>query len=613
MLCVSLSAITLAVYLPVHGFDFVNYDDGAYVTENAHVKTGLSWTNVRWAFSFKSSLDTGNWHPLTWLSLMADVSLFGQNAGRLHLVNVVIHVGNVLLVFIVMLKATGVAGRSAFVAAVFAVHPLHVESVAWISERKDVLSTFFALLTLWAHLNFLQQSRRSWQLTALFFFTVSLMCKQMYVTLPCVMLLMDVWPLKRITIPESDTTTPNQISIRQLLSEKAPFFFLAVLFSIVAFLGQRHGGAVGTLEEYSLTQRMLNGCISYVVYLWKTVVPVNLAVFYPYPTQALWIPAGLSAAFLAVMTVTAVRQRDRFPELLVGWLWYLGTLVPVIGIVQIGRQSMADRYMYFPMIGLLAAVTWFVSRAADADKVKFFRAAGIGLILLLAVMARRQVMHWRNSLDLFSRAAAVAPSSLAYTKLGYERAQLREFDAAANLLNRALRLDTEYVAAHTSLANVLLLEGQPQEAIVHFKRAIELEPGHAEAHYNLGLIYTKLGELTEARKHYESALLAAPDNPQIHTNLAIACIMQKQESQALIHLEAALRIDNDLPEALFAIGNLLASLERTEEAVVHLKKLLLIRPDSSSLHLLLASLYEQLGKPSLARSHRERAEETGLP
>ena len=603
--------LTFVVFAPVFGHGFINYDDGAYVTENRHVTSGLSWPNVSWAFSFSSCEDTGNWHPLTWLSLMSDVTLFGVNPSRMHLVNLMIHIFNVLLLFVVLTKMTNAVWPSAFVAAVFGVHPLHVESVAWISERKDVLSTFFVFLAILSHLQFVARDRKRWHIVSLLFFVLSLMSKQMYVTLPFLLLLLDYWPLKRFTKVSGISECDHGQSLRKLVVEKLPFLLTTVLFSVCAFAGQRRGGAIGSFEEFSALQRCLNACVSYVAYLWQTIWPVDLVVFYPYPQQLPWGQAILAVVILTVVTVCAARMRTHQPNLIVGWLWYVGTLVPVIGVVQIGRQRMADRYMYFPMIGLLVGIVWLVSKwaAAQPSRQKFLQAAGVTVVVGLACVARIQTSYWADSLTLFSHAAEVAESSLAYTKVGYERAQLGEFGAATRLFHSALRLDPDYVAAHNSLGNTCLAEGNPHEAIPHFKRAIELDPDHAEAHYNLGIIYSWLGQLTQAVAHYENALRMDSDDASIHTNLGIAHMMLKQNPDALDHLQRAIAIEPDLAEANFTLGNLLSSLERDSEAIMHFQRVLKTRPNSLEVHHELARLYEKHGNSELAARHRRLSQD----
>lgn len=596
--CVVIVFLTFTVYFQVIGFEFVNYDDGAYVTENEFVRSGLTWENIQWAFRFESAEVTGNWHPLTWLSLMTDVSLFGAKPGLLHAINVLFHCANALLLYGVLLLMTGAQRPALFVAAVFAIHPLHVESVAWISERKDVLSTFFCLLAILCHVRFISVRRWPWLAAGLVCFLLSLLSKQMYVTLPFLLLLLDYWPLRRTELLSPDRPAADARRLAQLAAEKLPWLLMALTFCVIAFAGQHRGGAVGSLQEYTILQRCLNAIVCYVVYLRQTFWPSGLAVFYPYPKELPWISAGLAAVFLATLTATAVRLRHRFPELIVGWLWYLGTLVPVAGLIQIGRQRMADRYMYFPIIGLLMAVAWGVARiSADSTRRReLVKWVAVLLIAALSWQAHQQTGVWSNSLSLFSHAAEVAESALAHTKLGYDKAQAGKTDAAANHLNRALRIDPDYVAAHSSLGNLCLAEGNPEQAIRHFLKVVDLEPGHAEAHYNLGIIYSRSGQLEQAVRHYQEALIAAPQNAEIHTNMAIAKVMMNHTSDARKHLQVALDLKPQLPQANMLMASLHEDSGRFEQAIHCLQVVLEHQPDTPQLRERLAELFRKTGQ-----------------
>jgi Tfp pilus assembly protein PilF len=612
LIALSLIVLTIVVFAPIGGYGFINYDDGAYVIENVHVIGGLSSQNISWAFSFESCGATSNWHPLTWLSLMADVTLFGVNPSRHHLVNLALHVVNVLLLFAILIRMTQAIGQSAFVAAIFAIHPLHVESVAWISERKDVLSTVFVLLTILTWLQYVRAKQQRWHIVSLCCFILSLLSKQMYVTLPFLLLLLDYWPLQRLTSTANDREVANGVfqQILRLTTEKLLYLLIAAVFCVIAFVGQKHGGAVGTFEDFPFVQRCLNAVVTYVVYLWQTIWPTNLAVFYPYPQHTQWLLAIMAGIILVAITSCVLKFRFRHPYLIVGWLWYTGTLVPVIGLVQIGQQRMADRYMYFPMIGLLVGSTcWLATWAADQPRrIKSLQCIALIIIIVMSCVCRVQTTHWKNSVTLFTHAADVAESSLAYTKLGYERAQVARFSAAIILFQRALRLDPNYVAAHSSLGNTYLAEGNPQRAIQHFQKVIKLDPDHAEAHYNLGIIFSGLGQLAGAVKHYELALLVDPDNAQVHVNLGVAFLRLKENPKAFGHLKQAIEIEPELPEAHFNLASLLVSVERESEAIIHFQKGLESRPNVKEVHRELARLYLKQGSSRLAKKHRQLAD-----
>ncbi|MES1180725.1 MAG: hypothetical protein ABUL66_02560, partial [Verrucomicrobiota bacterium] len=415
-----LALATLLVYLPVTRNGFVNFDDGDYVTGNRLVKDGLTWAGIRWAFT---TFHASNWHPLTWLSHMLDCQLFGLSPGAHHCVNVLWHAANTVLLFVLLLRLTSSLWPSAFVAALFAWHPLHVESVAWVAERKDVLSTCFALLTLLAYTRYAQSTtsdRRqvaggfsssffilhSSFYLALVCFALGLMAKPMLVTLPFVMLLLDYWPLKRFSV------SAFRFYRFPLLLEKLPFFLLAAVSCVITYRAQDAGASVASLERVPLHLRLENSLVSYPAYLLKTIWPANLAVIYPLPKEIPGIAAATAAAVLIFFSTVVARARQRSPYLLVGWLWFLGTLVPVIGLVQVGSQSMADRYTYFPLIGVFIAAAFGVHALAVRFQFPKLAAAAAGLTLTACVgLAENQLRHWRDSESLFAHAVAVTKNN----------------------------------------------------------------------------------------------------------------------------------------------------------------------------------------------------------
>ena len=373
-----LTAVTLSLYAPVRHFDFINFDDPAYVLNNPQVQAGITSSSIRWAFTQGHS---SNWHPLTWISHMLDWQLFGRHAGGHHATNVLLHTGNTLLLFGLLIRLTGKAGRSAVVAGLFALHPLHVESVAWIAERKDVLSTFFGLWTLWAYARYADRPSAARYLAALGLFALGLMSKPMLVTWPFVLLLLDYWPLKRV----------DSVPWRTLLREKVPFLVLALASAVVTFLVQREGGAVAAISRISAGMRLQTALVAYVAYIGKLVWPTRLAVLYPLAHSLPIAQVAGAVAVLAIITYAAWRGARRFPYLATGWLWYLGTLVPVIGLVQVGTQRMADRYTYIPYIGLFVFGVWGVADWAEQRKIPRGAMAGAAvtiLSLLTALTAR---------------------------------------------------------------------------------------------------------------------------------------------------------------------------------------------------------------------------------
>ena len=610
---IGLVLLTLSVFAQVRNHEYINFDDGAYVVENEFVLRGLNPESATWAFSAESTLVTGNWHPITWLSLMLDVEVLGDGSREIHLANLAIHVVNVLLLFGLLIDLTGAPGRSAFVTAVFAVHPLHVESVAWISERKDVLSTAFGLLAIWCYVRQVRTSRRLWNLLSLIAFALSLMAKQMLVTLPFLLLLIDYWPLRRWRrggeedpggdLPDPCTGARPGVLIR----EKTGYFALTILFSTIAYATQHHGGAVGSIEKYPFVGRCFNAVVSYGLYLRKTVWPADLGVFYPYPQQVQFSAALLSIVTLIIISLTVWRLRAPQPWLITGWLWFLGTLVPVIGIVQIGRQQMADRYMYVPLIGLSIAVAWSLEHAGRRPPWmrSVVRTSAILAVLALSVLAAIQTTYWKDSMSLFEHTLAVAESSLAHTKVGYEHAELGRMTEAQSHFIAALRLDPDYAPAYRSRGNACLAQGLLPEAAIFLERAIELDPSVLEPHYNLGIVHSMQGEFESAIPHFEQALLLEPDVAEVHVNLAIALSMQKRHEAAIDHFEIALKLEPGMTQAHFNLAGALAAIGETSDAISHLQHVLDDHPDNLDVHVRMASLFLDQGDHGAAIRHLE--------
>lgn len=597
--------LPLLVFAQVRNFEFVNYDDGSYVTKCPQVQRGLTPETINWAFSRSANSVTANWHPLTWLSLMLDVTLFGVNARAMHIVNLAMHLANVLLVYSVVKSMTMASLRSAFVAAVFAIHPLHVESVAWISERKDVLSTLFVLLSIKMYLSYTSDKRMRWIGASLCFFVLSLMTKQMYVTLPFLLLLLDFWPLQRAWTDKNKST----ISLSRSLIEKLPYLATTLLFCGIAVVGQQDGHAVGSLDEYPMTTRLFNAAIAYLLYVQKSLFPFQLAVFYPYPNGSLLISGTLSACIIAAITIAVFRTRVRYPYVFVGWCWYLGTLVPVIGIIQIGAQRMADRYTYFPLIGLAILAVWTAADAFKRIHVSPRRSTAIGCVVVsfLAWRAHNQTGHWKDSITLFSHAATVAESALAYTKLGFEQAQRSDFDRAAHSFYSALEINPEYVSAHRSLGNLCLAEGRPAAAIGHLQRTLRLDPQDAEAHYNLGISLSGLGKTAEAIEYFEHALNITSGKAEVAANLGTAYLLQNDAARAVTYLEEAIRKDPELPQANYYLGLAYRELGRNTEALNLLLKLRDTNESPPDLNEQLARIYEDLGDLQEAEFYRTNA------
>jgi Flp pilus assembly protein TadD len=532
-----LVGLTFALFFPLADNGFVNYDDPVYVTANPLVQRGLTADGLRWAFT---ALRSGNWHPLTWLSHMADVALFGSRAGGHHLVGAFIHAltGGALLLWLA--AATGAPWRSAAVAALFAVHPLHVESVAWAAERKDLLSALFGVLALAAYTGWVRRPLRRRYLAALLCFALSLMAKPMLVTLPLLLLLLDRWPLER------------RLSLAASMREKAPFFLVAAAAAAVALVAQRAGGAVVAFEHLSPPLRLFNALTAYAAYLVRLLWPAGLAVFYPHPGDlASWGRAGAALLLLAAVSGLVLSRRSQ-PWLLAGWAWYLISLLPVIGLVQIGAQAMADRYTYLPSIGFFVAVVWASGDLTPGRSAA--RAAtvlgAVAILVTLAVLTRRQLGYWKDTRTLFGHALAVTDGNwLAYNNLGVAFAGEQRFAEAAGEYQRALAIKPAYALGHSNLGVALLHLGREREARSHFEQALTVDPKREEAHFNLALILADAGSADEAIAHLRTAVALAPGHAEARCNLGALLARRGDRAGAREQFEEALRLKPDLAEA----------------------------------------------------------------
>jgi len=530
----TLAALTLIVYFQVHDFEFVNFDDRETIVGNTHIQNGLTLAGLAWAFT---TAYAANWFPVTWISHMIDFQLFGLDSGWQHLTNVMIHVASVLLLFALMRRMTGRLWESAFVSFVFALHPLHVESVAWVSERKDVLSAFFWILTTWLYLDYVDRPNLRRYLLALAAFCLGLMSKQMLVTLPFVLLLLDYWPLKR-----AKTTLISRLAI-----EKVPYLILSVAASLIVFKVQRSAGAVLSVDSIPLATRAGNALISYVAYLGTFFWPSGLAAFYPYPPSLpAWQIAG-SGLILIVISALAIRR----PYLAVGWLWYLGTLVPVIGLVQVGEQARADRYTYIPTIGISIMLAWGVAEIMERWPRARFTLGVVAISICLGWLAVTwtQIQYWRNSVTLFDHAIASTENNF---------------------------------IAHLNLGVVLAEQGQTKEALRHLYASVEEKPDHNDGHDTLGAVLGQMGRTQEAAEQFQQAIRIQPNDSEAHCNLGNVLLAQGRFADASSEFRTALRIFPDFVTAHFGLGAALLNLGQTDEAIAQLTETLRLDPNMAA-------------------------------
>jgi protein O-mannosyl-transferase len=537
-----LALCTFAVYFPSLGNNFTTYDDPQYVTANGHVRTGLTISNLLWAFTTSHA---GNWHPLTWISHMLDVQLYGLQPFGHHLTNVLLHVANVLLLFWTLLAMTRRQWPSAFVAALFAWHPLHVESVAWIAERKDLLSACFFLLSLLSYTRYVHQQRKAFYFISLFCFGLGLLSKPMLVTLPFLLLLLDFWPLQRAQFKDFNAW-------RKLLLEKIPFFLLSAVTSFITVMAQHQGGTISSLMTLPLSSRIANAFVSYLRYAIKLFWPIDLSVLYVHPGH--WAPIFVAISFLFVIGITflTILPGAKRPYLLVGWLWFLGTLVPVIGLVQVGVQSIADRYTYIPSIGLFILLTWGMTGLAQRWKYKtgILTLSGASALVACLALTVHQQRYWKNGEPLLQHALEVAN---------------REFpNPSPDQSNAALT--SGLASIHFNLALALEKNGKLEEAILHYNEASSLKPGYLNAHYNQGVILANQGKTAQSIDQFRAELKLNPTNSAALNNLGTELMQTGDANQALAAFLQASNLDPANPTIHYNAGNAYSSLHRWPEA-----------------------------------------------
>jgi len=578
LICLFLVIATLAVYWQLRNYEFVGFDDDVFILQNSKVQNGLALDSISWAFRFD---DMTYWHPLTWLSYMLDIELYGMNPGAHHMTNVLLHMVNAVLLFIVFNKMTGALWKSATVAALFALHPLNVESVAWVVERKNVLSTLFWMLTLLSYARYVEHSNIARYLLTLSAFVLGLMAKPMLVTLPFVLLILDFWPLNRFHFqPLLDThqktaRIPKLRRIKEsdffpLILEKIPFLIFSGSSVCLSLLSAHRNRLVISLDEVSLYHRMTNALISYVSYIGKMVWPRDLAVFYPFPdTVQLWKAVG---AFLLLTGVSllVVRSLQKRPYLAVGWFWYLGTLLPVIGLVQQGLwPAMADRFAYVPLIGLFVGIAWGIPDFAAGwrYKVKGLGAITAAVLIILMTTSWLQARYWKNSVVLFKHTVEVTDNNfLMHNNLGFALTARDRPDEAIEHYKEALRLNPDFEQANINIGLALLSQGKIDECIDYYQEVLRVNAGYAKVHNNLGAVLWRLGKIEEATVHFQKAVLLKPDYAEAHNSLGAALVFKGKKEKAIAHLQEALRLKPDYALAQKNLSKAMAAQKHINDA-----------------------------------------------
>jgi len=602
-----LIAATFIVFRNTLAFEFVNFDDNIYVTENTQVKAGLTSKSIIWAFT---SIHAGYWIPLVWISYMLDIELFGLNSHGFHFVNLLFHLVNTVLLFWVFRRMTGALWQSAFVAAIFALHPLHVESVAWITERKDVLSAFFWFLSMIAYHRYTKDPGMRTYFVVVLFFILGLMAKPMIVTLPFVLLLLDFWPLARFQFP--NLRGPDQTKANwKLLWEKMPLFGVALVFSALGYVTQQKSGAIVSLGTVSFGHRIANALVSYVKYFWKTVWPFDLVVFYPFPAHGLpgWQVAGASLALISI-SVSAILAARRYLYIPVGWFWFLGTLIPVIGLAQGGRHAMADRFMYIPLIGLSIIVAWGITDLAAKLRGKniLLSLSSGAIILVLMKYTWLQVQHWENSITLYEHTLKVAKNDFSiHYNMGLALAKKGDLKKAISHFSEAIRIRPHSFKGHNNIGFIYQKTRQWDKAIAHYKKALTYEPRQVDTLHNLGFVYKKKGQLDLSIMHFKEALTLDNHFEKSYNSLGILYLETKQINKAIAYFNRAIEINPNNFETLNNLGYLYLEMGQLVLAENYLNKTLSLNINYEKSYFNLGILYTQKNQQEKAIEYFKKA------
>jgi tetratricopeptide (TPR) repeat protein len=604
--CGLLALVTFAVYWRVRDNNFINFDDNIYITENGAVLGGLAWPDVKWAFTTGY---TGYPHPLTWLTHQLDYQFYGNWAGGHHLTSVAIHVANAVLLLLFLWRTTGFVWRSAFVAAVFALHPLHVESVAWIAERKDVLCGLFFFLTLHAYVSYVKERSPLYYVLSLLCFVAGLLSKPMIVTLPLVLFLIDIWPLSRLELGVGKHNSTRSSTVFALIGEKIPFLVLAIVWSVITLIVQKQGGGLAKIETVDAGTRIANAIVSYAIYIWKTFLPQNLALFYPYSRHPPWLTVAVALALLVLISVFCINRRRAFPFLIVGWFWFLGMLTPVIGVLQAGAQARADRYTYLPQTGLIFALTWAISDLAKSWPRQRALLTGTAAIVLslLAWRTWDRIAIWRDSESVWKNAvAATTANYTAHVQLCDALLQKGRIDEAIREAETALQIHPNEAEGHSNLAIAFSRKGDMEKALAHLQRAVEIKPNRSKLHYNIATVLAEKGRLDEAISHYEQEIQIRPEFAEAHNNLGTALLRKGRLDDALDHFEKAIAANPRLAKAHYNAAIVLVAKGRPNEAIDLLQKALQLDPSDADARIQLGVAWSQAGRVDLAIGEWEK-------
>jgi len=617
LICLALAILTVITFRPLKDSDFINFDDDVYVYENAYVQSGLNWNSIRRTFSSELEDKSVFWHPVTWLSLMLDYQIFGLNPHGFHLINLLFHVINTVLLFLIFHRMTKTLWQSAFVAALFAIHPLHVESAAWITERKDILSTFFWMLTMGAYGYYVESPGFRRYFLILLFFVLGLMAKPMLVTLPFVLLLMDYWPLRRLKrAAKGSVEAQKQVNpeykwtlIYPPLLEKVPLFALAILSSIVTYIAVKKAGTIQSIEAIPLSVRIGNAFVSYITYISKMIWPSNLALFYPHPgLLPSWQVLG-SASLIIAITLAAIWMARRFPYLAVGWFWYTGTLIPVIGLVQNGSQARADRYTYIPLIGLFIMVAWGFPELLK--QWRYRKEALVTLsalsILCFCIITWTQVGYWQDTKTIMEHTLAVTRNNFAaHLSLGHYLMQQSSYEEAITHYCEASRIDPKNPEPYNSIGTIMFKSGRYDDALRYYKKSIKIQPNYL-AYYNLGSLFGTMKRNDEAIQAYQKALEIKPDGVEAHADLGWDLYYQGRMAEAEKHLKIALQKNPQLAEHQVILAFILIRQKEFDKASQHLRLAVQYKPDLYQAHYILGQIAMAQGDYNQAIKHYQDA------